>query len=376
MNQGEKVLSNIYYNASKPAAYQGADKIRRTLKDEGNNDIGIHKIRKWLQNQDDYSLQKPVRRRFKRAQVVVAGPDEQLDIDLMDMQSLAKDNDGVKFLLVAIDVFTRFAWVVPLKDKTGKNVEKALSVILNDVEPKKIRSDAGGEFKNKWVAKLLKDKNIYHHITLNETKANYVERLNKTLRSIIFRYLTKHRSKRYIDTLQDLVKSYNSTPHRSLNNIAPKDVNADNAANLWAYMYLKPKKKRKVDKSIKKGKKTIRRHLYKYKIGQLVRISHLRRPFHRVHNEQWSYEVFKINRRFQMQGIPLYKLVDLMEDRIRGNFYQSELQPVNKSEDALWEIEKIVKKRNKNRRVQYLVKWLGYSDRFNSWVDEADVQNL
>ena len=211
-------------------------------------------------------------------------------------------------------------------------------MILNAIKPKKIRSDAGGEFKNKWVAKLLKDKHIYHHITLNETKANYVERLNKTLRSIIFRYLAKHRSRRYIDTLQDLVKSYNSTPHRSLRNIAPKDVNADNAANLWAYMYLKPKKKRKVDKSIKKGKKTIRRHLYKYKIGQLVRISHLRRPFQRVYNEQWSYEVFKIDRRFQMQGIPLYKLIDLMEDRIQGNFYQSELQPVNKSEDALWEI--------------------------------------
>jgi len=248
MNQEENVLSNIYYNASGPAAYQGADKIHLTLNDEGNNDIGIHKIRKWLTNQDDYSLQKPVRRKFKRAQVVVAGPDEQLDIDLMDMQSLAKENDDVRFLLVAIDVFTRFAWVVPLKDKTGKNVEKALSIILNDVKPKKIRSDSGSEFKNKWVAKLLKDKNIYHHITLNETKANYVERLNKTLRSIIFRYLAKHRSKRYIDTLQDLVNSYNSTRHSSLKNIAPKDVNAHNAANLWAYMYLKPKKKRKADR--------------------------------------------------------------------------------------------------------------------------------
>jgi len=120
MNQEENIISNIYHNASNPAAYQGADKIHQTLKDGGNNDIGIHKIRKWLQSQDDYSLQKPVRRRFKRAQVVVAGPDEQLDIDLMDMQSLAKENDNVKFLLVAIDVFTRFAWVVPLKDKTGK----------------------------------------------------------------------------------------------------------------------------------------------------------------------------------------------------------------------------------------------------------------
>lgn len=68
---------------------------------------------------------------------------------------------------------------------------KALSVILKDTKFKKIRSDAGGEFKNKWIAKLLKDKNIYHHITLNETKANYVERFNKTLRSIIFSIFSK-----------------------------------------------------------------------------------------------------------------------------------------------------------------------------------------
>ncbi|CAG2242138.1 unnamed protein product [Mytilus edulis] len=377
MNQEENTLTNVYYDTSKPAAYQGAEKIQLVLKRGGNDKIGVHKIRKWLQNQDDYSLQKPVRRRFQRARVVVSGPKEQLDIDLADMQSLSTKNDGIRYLLVAVDVFTRFAWVMPLKDKTGKEVEKALSIILNEVSPKKIRSDAGTEFKNKWISKLLNDKNIYHHVTLNEVKANYVERLNKTLKTMIYRYLAKHKSNRYIDSLQDLVKSYNATPHRSLDNIAPKDVNADNAANLWAYMYLRPKKKRKGKTSnvIKKGKKAFRKSLYKYRKGQLVRISNQRRPFQRVYNEQWSYEVFKIYARFQMQGLQMYKLADLLEQRILGNFYFSKVQPVNKSEDALWEIEKIIKKRKRNKQVQYFVKWLGYSERFNSWVAESDVKN-
>jgi len=79
-----------------------------------------------LQTQDDYSLLKPVRRHFRRARVIVSGQNEQLDIDLMDMQSLHKKNNNVKFLLTAVDVFSRFAWVRPLKDKTGKSVEKAL----------------------------------------------------------------------------------------------------------------------------------------------------------------------------------------------------------------------------------------------------------
>lgn len=368
-------IERIYNKPAGPSAFLGAEKLHLTLKKTGNNKPSVYKIRKWLQNQDDYSLQKPVRRTFERARVIVSGPKEQLDIDLADMQSLAKDNDGIKYLLVAVDVFSRLAWVVPLKDKSGKEVEKGLSNILDNISPRKIRSDAGSEFKNKWISKLLKSKDIYHHVTMNEVKANYVERFNKTLKTMIYRYLAKHRTRRYIDVLSDLVTSYNATPHKSLNNVAPKHVNEQNVANLWAHMYLKPKKKRKplLKKSQKQRKKNT---LYKYKIGQLVRISHQRRPFQRAYNEQWSYEVFKIQRRFQMQGIPMYKIFDLLEDPITGNFYQSELQPVDKSEDVLWEIESIKKKRKRNNRIQYFVKWFGYSDRFNSWVDESELKDL
>ena len=83
-------------------------------------------------------------------------------------------------------------------------------------------------------------------MTTNEVKANYDERLNKTLKTILYRYLAKHRTRRYIDALEDLVKSYNASPHRSLNNIAPKDVTEQNTADLWAYMYLKLGKDGKV----------------------------------------------------------------------------------------------------------------------------------
>jgi hypothetical protein len=89
---------------------------------------------------------------------------------------------------------------------------------------------------------------------------------------------------------------------------------------MWAYMYLKPKLM-----NVKKEQMKTKRH-FRFKIGQLVRISHQRRAFTRAYNEQWSYEVFKIKRHFQMQGIPMYKLVDMLESEIKGNFYQAELQ--------------------------------------------------
>lgn len=71
----------------------------------------------------------------------------------------------------------------------------------------------------------------------------------------------------------------------------------------------------------------------------------------------------------------MYKLVDLLEDQIKGYFYQSELQVVNKKENTLWSIEKIIRKRRRKNSTQYLVKWTGYSNRFNSWIDETEVKN-
>ena len=105
MDGDDNLIKNTYLNLPKPAAFLGASKIHQTLKQLGHNKPGIHKIRKWLQTQDDYSLLKHVYRHLKRAREIVSGQNEQLDIDLMDMQSLQKKNNNVKYLLVAVDVF-------------------------------------------------------------------------------------------------------------------------------------------------------------------------------------------------------------------------------------------------------------------------------
>lgn len=375
MDDNHKLIKEIYTNLSHPSAYSSAQKIHQVLKNKGIKTPGLYKIRKWLQDQDDYSLQRPVRRNFKRVKVIVSSLNEQLDIDLLDMQSLSKYNNKVKYLLIAIDVFSRYAYVRTLKDKTGKHVEQNIADILTEVNPKKIRTDGGAEFSNRWIKQLFKRKHIYHHITLNEVHANYVERFNRTFKTMIFKYLNRQKTYKYIDVLQSLVVSYNSTPHRSLNNMAPNDVNKNNSADLWAYMYLKPRNTTTTtEKDHQNSITNKRRRLYKYKIGQLVRISYQRKVFTRAYNEQWSYEVFKITRRFQMQGLSLYRLSDLLNFKIDGSFYQSELQTVNKNDDAVWEIEKVLRKRKHNRRMQLFVKWLGYPNRFNSWIDESDMQ--
>ena len=101
------------------------------------------------------------------------------------------------------------------------------------------------------------------------------------------------RTYRYIDELQNVVESYNATPHRGLNGLSPNDVNKNNEADVWAQMYLK-----KTDRKKTKPK-------FEFKIGDLVRISFTKQPFQRAYQEQYTTEVFKVVGRLLKQGIPM-----------------------------------------------------------------------
>ena len=358
-------LRDIYYKLSQSGSFLGTDKLYRVLKSKGINNIGKHTIRRWLESQDNYSLQKPVRRKFRRARVVVSGLDNQWDMDLADMTSISKFNGGIKFLLVVIDIFSRFLWIEPLKNKTGKEVVNALRrIIRKGRKCTKIRSDKGGEMINKHMKEFLQKENIYHFFTQNsDTKANYSERVIKTIKTMLYRYFIKHRTRKYVNILQKLVQTYNETPHRSLNNIAPKNVNSKNEADVWAKMYLKPSK----------GKKKI---LFHFNIGDFVRISHTNAQFQRSYYEQYSKEIFKIKTRFRMQGIPMYKIKDFLDKDIKGNFYESELLKVFKDENELWIIEKKIRKRKRNGEIEWWVRFEGFSDAFNQWIKAKDIKDL
>ncbi|XP_053390201.1 uncharacterized protein LOC128553113 [Mercenaria mercenaria] len=153
----ENILEEYYFNAKNPAAYAGAQKLFQVLNKKYPGLFTITYIKRWLNNQDAYSLQKPRRHRFKTANVRVTSIGEQLDIDLLSMSNLADENDGVRFLLCAIDILSRKLWVRPLKNKTDKVVLSAMKDILSDIAPveiKKIRADKGSEFSNQWFKNL------------------------------------------------------------------------------------------------------------------------------------------------------------------------------------------------------------------------------
>ncbi len=309
MSDWKDYLTSIYFDPKYPGSFSGPDKLYNIVKSEGKFKIKKQDVRQWLQDQEAYSLTRYARRKFKRSRVIVDGIDSRWDSDLMDMSNISKYNDGVKYVLVMIDIFSRYLWCQPLKNKTGKEVSKAMTeTFLNGRQPGSIRTDKGSEFTNRDVKKYLKDTGIDHFVTQNETKANYAERVIKTIKHKIYRYILKNNSYRYVDALTDIVTSYNNTNHRSLGT-TPSSVTKNNEGESRLRQYL-----------IRRPSEAKPNHKMKYNVGDIVRISHVRGVFDREYSQKWTGELFKVKSRYLRQNIPVYKLDDWEGESVLGTF--------------------------------------------------------
>ena len=176
-------------------------------------------------------------RNFPWGKVIVEGIDSQFDADLASMTDYADNNDGYKYLLVVIDIFSRYGWVEPLKDKSANNIVHAFNEILNKGrKPRILRTDAATDFTSKNFQNFLKDNDIHHFTTHNEKQANYVERFIQTIKKKIWQYMAQKQTERYIDVLQPVVNSYNRTWHSGIRS-EPINVNKKNLKKLWWQMY-------------------------------------------------------------------------------------------------------------------------------------------
>ena len=123
------------------------------------------------------------------------------------MQLISKCNKGFRFLLCIIDIFSKYAWVVPLKDKKGVGIVNAFQSILKKSNRKrnKIWVDKGSEFCNSHFKKWLKDNNIEMYLAHNEGKSVVAERFIRTIKNKIYKYMTSISKNGYINKLDDIV---------------------------------------------------------------------------------------------------------------------------------------------------------------------------
>ena len=352
----QSLLQAIYYNPKHPASFSGVEPLYKAVRAESHQPVSRAIVKNWLEKQLTYTLHKPIRRRFPRRRVLVSGIDWQWESDLVDLSKLSRYNNGYKWLVTTIDVLSKYAWVVPLKDKTGKSLVQAFKKILRGGrKPVKLHTDHGTEFLNKQFQTYLRGNDIQFFTTNNETKASVVERFNRTLKTRMFKYFTFKNTRKYIDILPELVESYNNSYHRSIGT-KPILVNKKNENKIWETLY---------------GQGSRAPVRFKFNTGDQVRIGKNKIIFDKGYLPNWTEEIFTIADRIARKP-PIYRLKDFNDDLIIGTFYEFELQRVAK-EDDIYRVEKVIRKRIRNGQREALVKWRGYPSQFNSWINVKDI---
>ncbi|KAG1647689.1 putative uncharacterized transposon-derived protein F54H12.3 [Nymphon striatum] len=349
----EDQLTSIYYDTSNPASFGGIDKLLFELRSKGVN-ATRKAVKSWLEAQNSYTLHRPRRKRFKRNRIIVSVINELWECDIMDCSNVTKYNKEFKYLLVVIDALSKYGYARKLKSKNAVEVCKAFTSILKEGHtPINLRTDRGSEFINKCFKEVTDRYSINHYFTYNETKAAIIERWIRTLRMKMARYFTANNTRRYVDVLDSMIDSYNNSVHSSIG-MKPSKVTPHNQKKARAKLY----------KNMKEPSK-----IFKYKVGQNVRISKLKKAFDKDYEKKWTDEIFII-RQLVSREIPVYKINDLQGERIEGTFYDFELNPVKPP--TYYKLDRILKERGN----KYYVKFRHYDKSFNQWVNKSDVVSI
>ena len=303
------------------------------------------------------------RKHFARNRTYVGRIDQQWQADLADMQKLKDKNDGYNYLLTCIDVLSKFAWIIPVKSKDAKHMLAAMRALLRRARPRKpqrLQTDKGKEFFNRDVSAFLKQQDIHHFASQSDQKAAVVERFNRTIKEMIWKYFTANKTERYIDVLQNFVDAYNRRHHRAIG-MAPADVRgAEAERQAWMRLYYWPDAKAK-------------HQMRKVEDNAQVRVSKWKGDFEKGYVPAWSREHFRV--RSATTGMPrvVYKLEDAAGEPIEGAFYQDEVQPITRN---TYEVERIIGERKTPRIGQeVLVKWKGLPEKFNRWIRKRELPN-
>ncbi len=271
------------------------------------------KIKKFLRRNETHSLHKTVRKKFKRRRIIARYPGQILEMDLVDMKKFSKHNSNFNYILVAIDLFSKKIWLRPLKKKKGKETAQAIeSVFLVIGYPiQTIIFDEGKEFLNRNVKLLFDQYNIHSYSILTKTQAGGVERVNKTIKRILWKYFFSKKTKKWIDIIQKVADNYNNTYH-SVIKTKPNNVSMKNRKQIFNNTYPK------INDYIS----------CKLKIGDRVRIALKKNLFDKSFTQNWSDDIYIITHVFHKAGVCWYRLKDKYNNIFPRRLYFYELNKV------------------------------------------------
>ena len=278
------------------------------------------------------------------------------------MQEWSEENKGFRYMLNVIDVFSKFAWSIPLKDKKGITVLNAFKLIVKESGriPKHIWVDEGKEFYNKNMDEWLKENNIIRYSTHGEHKSAVVERFNRTLKTNMWKRFTAENTRNWINMLDKLMSEYNNKKHSTIKMSPVEGSKKENEEIVWNNL---------------NNKVNIVTSKQKFKVGDTVRISRIKATFEKGYLPNWSEELFTVVEVKRTNPFT-YKLSDANGKILEGSFYNEELQKSVQKEQDVYRVEKIIRKKKINGIEHGLVKWVGYSDKFNTWEPMTNIIKL
>lgn len=279
-------------------------------------------------------LHRSARINFKRRRVIIKGLHDLFQADLVEMIPFARVNKGFRYILIVINVFSKYVWAIPVKRKTGGEVTAAMdSILATTTPPSNLQTDNGKEFFNRQFQSLMKKYNINHYASFSTTKASIAERVNRTLKNMMWKNFSLQRNKKWLPLLPKVVMQYNSRVHRTTG-YKPKDVNEKN------------------EQEILKNSYTYRKVLDvgSFAVGDKVRISKHRELFTKGYTPNWSNEIFIIAK-VQNTNPVTYLLKDLEGEDISGGFYELELQKVKHPDVYL--VDKVLRKKGNKVYVKF-----------------------
>ena len=253
-----------------------------------------------------------------------------MEADLVDTREWEKQNKGFKYMLNVIDVFSKYAWNIPMKNKTGETTLEAFKEIVKDLSriPKHLWVDKGLQFYNKYVDGWLKQNGIIRYSTFSEHKSVVVERFNRTLKEMMWKRFTAENTRNWIDMLDTLLKQYNNRIHSTIKMTPVKASQKENEV-------------KGLENTINSSR-SISKYKTKFKVDDKVRISRTKTTFERGYLPNWLEELYVVDK--VQQTIPAtHKLKDTLRELLEGGFYRQELQ---KSNQEVYRVEKVIRKKN------------------------------
>ena len=301
-------MESIYTDPASSGSFGGVQRLYRAARSSGLT-VSKKQTKAFLYSQSSYGQNRYQRINFKRRKFKTRHLNEIWQLDLAFLEKLWHQNGGVRYLLFCLDTYSRFLRIFPLRNKKASSVAAAMQSLFKeiDVRPNFVVSDDGTEFlgETKQLFERLGIK--YYTLSGSPSGCPHVERSIRTIKKRIMTYLTANKTKRYIDVLQNIVTSYNNSPHQGIKNMKPADITTANEHLLQDVN----------NPALRVGKT-------KFQLGDNVRVQLDRKTFHRGFQPQFSKEVYTVSG-YVYDDPVTYKLKTLDGEDVAGAYYFEQL---------------------------------------------------